>query len=87
MNRITTKELQQLIDLLNTRYGHELSPYGRDSAGKFKANPNVYHIDSAYGGVALDQMGAEGSGTRRISCDGFGTKRELHTFLCGMLAV
>ena len=87
MSRITNKDLQQCCDVLKKRYGYDLNPHGTDAEGKYKPNPNVYHISSAYGGVALEQMMPEGSGVRRISCDGYGTKRQLYTFLRGMLSV
>ena len=86
MNRISHDNLQRCCDALNRHFGYDLEPHGSDDQGHYKPNANVYHISSAYGGVALDQMMPEGSGTRRISCDGFGTKRQLYTFLRGMLA-
>jgi hypothetical protein len=85
MQRITQKDLQDCCDRINSLCGFELEPHGQDEDGKYRANPNVYHLDYAYGGVALGQNSAEGSGSRRVSHDGFGTKRELHRFLLGML--
>ena len=86
MNRITNAHLQQCCNILNKHYGYELEPHGADADGHYKPNPNVYHISGAYGGVALEQMMPEGSGVRRISCDGYGTKRQLYTFMRGMIA-
>lgn len=86
MSRITRDDLQQCCNVLNTRYGYELEPHGKDKNGNYKPNPNVYHISGAYGGVALEQMMPKGSGVRRISPDGYGTKRQLYTFLRGMIA-
>ena len=86
MNRITNNDLEQCCNILNAHYGYKSNPHGIDDNGKYMPNPNVYHISGAYGGVALEQMMPEGSGVRRISCDGYGTKRELYTFLRGMIA-
>lgn len=43
-----------------------------------------YVLSMAYGGYRLDQQ--DGDGYRTISCDGYGTKKQLYTFLRGMLA-
>ena len=86
MNRITNSDIEQAITVLNNRCGFATNPHGINEDGKYMPIPNVYHVSGAYGGVALDQMMPEGSGTRRISCDGFGTKRQLYTFLKGMIA-
>jgi len=85
MNRITQADLEQCCRVLNSGCGYDLEPHGSDEDGKYKPNPNVYHLDYAYGGVALGQMMPTGSGSRRISNGGFGTKRELYTFMTGMI--
>ena len=85
-NRITNQDLQDCCNTLNRGCGYALEPHGTDEDGKYKPNPNVYHVSGAYGGVALDQMMPEGSGTRRVSCDGFDTKRKLYSFMLGMIA-
>lgn len=72
--RITTKDLESLISRLNGN-----KPITWDTIG-------AYRLDQAYGGVKLVQVTSEGGGIREISCDGYGTKRQLYTFLMGMLA-
>lgn len=86
MNRITNQDLQDCCDTLNRGMGYETEPHGTDESGRYRPIPNVYHIAGAYGGVALEQMMPEGSGVRRISHDGFDTKRKLHSFMLGMIA-
>lgn len=83
--RITNKQLEMLVDRLNETRGTPKEPWTRTDSG-LKANVNNYHIDSAYGGVRLVQHMNEGGGIHVISTNGFGTKRELDTFLRGMLA-
>lgn len=51
MNRITIKDLQCMVDRINTVTG---SPMQSWTDGK--ANVGNYHLDWAYGGVALDRM-------------------------------
>lgn len=86
--RITEKDLEQAVRVINTRLGLPLEPYTHDEAGKFKQNPNVYVLDHAYGGVALEQnMPDEGKGSHGVrSVLGRGTKRELHKQLLGFIA-
>ena len=89
MNRITEKDLQNLCDRLNDEYGYEREPYSETNLyGEvaYKANPRTYLISHQYGGVALHQMAKSGTGESDISGMGHVTKRELHTFLRGMLA-
>ncbi|MCP5008185.1 MAG: hypothetical protein GY941_30265 [Planctomycetes bacterium] len=85
MNRIKTKDLDNLVNRINDITGHERKPYA--SGPKFKPNPGVYHLDWAYGGVCLVQMMEKGSGVRSV-LPGFGTKRELYdklqSFLVGL---
>lgn len=88
MERITQKDLQTLVDRINKATGNKLEPYDSSKPG-CNPNPNVYHLDWAYGGVCLIQMMDKGTGVRSI-LPGFGTKRELydkmHAFLGGLAA-
>lgn len=86
MNRINKSDLERLVAELNTRCGYATEPYTKQEDGKYKPNPFNYHLYWAYGGVALDQFGANGSGTRRISTGGCDTKRKLYDFLRAFLA-
>lgn len=84
--RINKSDLEQLVKELNTRKGYNTESYTKDpETGKYIPSPNNYHLYWAYGGVALDQMGEKGSGTRRISHDGCGTKKQLYIFLVAYL--
>jgi len=76
MERITNKDLEYLVQELNAAMGFTGDVYGK---------PGAYTISGAYGGVKLEQF-SEGGGVRTISCDGYGTKRQLYTFLQGYLA-
>lgn len=84
--RITDKDLKECCDVINKGCGYDTEPHGQDEDGHYKPNPNVYHIAGAYGGVALEQMMPKGSGSQRISRDGFDTKRKLYNFMLGMIA-
>lgn len=85
-NRISIKQLEQLVAVLNTRTDHALQPYTRNEAGEFIGNPGNYHLSGAYGGYALDQMMPTGTGVRRISTIGYATKRELYNWITAYLA-
>jgi len=86
MMRVNKSDLEQLVKELNTKYGYEIEPYTKDpETGRYEPSPHNYHLYWAYGGVALDQMAAKGSGTRRISHDGCSTKRKLYDFLIAYL--
>jgi hypothetical protein len=72
MDRITKKRLQTRIDTLNSMTGQPMEAYAKDETGEYIRKPKGlvpcpghYHLDSAYGGVAVDQM-AEGGGVRVI---------------------
>ena len=86
MERITEKQLQAVVDLINreTR-SPEKSWITVD--GKNIAQPGNYHLDWAYGGVQLARMSNTGGGVS-IVISGFGTKRELydkmHAFRAGL---
>ncbi len=86
MNRITNAQLDKLIFRLNTARKQPLTSWTKGDNGLPKANIGNYHIDSAYGGVRLVQHMNESGGIDVISVDGFGTKRQLDSFLRGMLA-
>ena len=84
--RITEKDLQATCDRINRIMDTPLEPYARGE-GNLVANIGCYHLDHAYGGVALHQMDNEGGGVRDI----FGgdlTKRDLyermHAFIKGL---
>lgn len=73
-NRITQKDLEQMVYRLNGNTEPQYSTVG------------AYALSYAYGGVKLIQYINTSGAQREISRDGFGTKRQLYGFLQGMLA-
>ncbi len=87
MDRITNKDLDRLVNFINKATGNPLEPYGKDPVmGGYVANIGNYHIDSAYGGIKLVRMDNDGGGTSDISTNGYGTKRELYSWMVAFLA-
>ena len=92
MNRITEKQLQCVVDRINTVTGNPLESWKQvtESSGKRRniAQVGHYHLDWAYGGVMLCQMMNTGGGV--VTITGRGTKREcydqMHAFLRGIEA-
>jgi len=84
--RITQKDLEHLVSRINRALNRPETPYGKDENGKFKANLGNFHISGAYGGVALEEIQTDGGGVRRISTDGYGTKRQLYTWMTAFLS-
>lgn len=84
--RITEKDLQAMCDRINRMLDKPLDPYAR-TEGNPGANIGCYHLDHAYGRVALYQMASEGGGVRDIF-GGHMPKRELyelmHAFIKGI---
>ena len=85
-NRITQKDLEYLVTQINKATNSPIEQYTKNAEGKYKANPGNYHLSYAYGGVALERMANEGGGDRRISTGGYGTKRELYTWMQAFLS-
>jgi hypothetical protein len=69
-NRITEKDLEWLLKAINARM------IERDGTGA-----QQYQLGFAYGGCKLETKG----GGRSVSHDGYGTKRQLYTFMQGFL--
>lgn len=80
------RELEILIKQINEKTGSPQEHYIRDDSGRLRAQVGHYYISGAYGGVELERVVNEGGGCKSISRDGFGTKKQLGTFLLGMLA-
>lgn len=74
-NRITQKDLEYLVEYLNKAKGFVKPSY--DTVGS-------YRLDYAYGGVKLVLVVNEYGSIRAVSTDGYGTKRQLYTFMQGM---
>ena len=80
---IKKKDLEEMVDLINTLTESPKKPYSKDKNGKFQANLGNYHLNFAYGGVRLCRM-TEGGGSPDISDRH--TKKELKIFLSGFLS-
>ena len=65
MQRITRKDLEGAVNLLNRITGNEPEPYRKEN-DKWVANIGNFHISGAYGGVSLHQMVNEGGGVRDV---------------------
>ena len=85
MERITQKDLDILVQRINEATGNPVSSYRRVN-DKLVGNPCNYHLDYAYGGVKLVQMCSDGHGCSNISTDGFGTKRQLYSWMRAYLS-
>lgn len=79
-DRITEKQLQGQIDLINKLTDNPVEHYGTDGA-----NPGNFYLSMAYGGYKLEQVCSDGHGANDASPFGFDTKRVLHTFLAGVI--
>ena len=86
MQRITQKDLDRIVLRINEATGSPTESHSKDENGRFKANPGNYRLSYAYGGVALERISNEGGGVRRISTDGYGTKRQLYTWMTAFLS-
>ena len=88
MERITRKNLDNLVEHLNKVTGHEAEAYSNNAEGHFTANIGTYVISGAYGGWALHQMDNESGGERDVLSTGHIPARELfnliHAFWRGM---
>ena len=85
MDRITDKRLENRVATLNKMLDRPATSWTRIS-GENKANIGNLHISHAYGGVSLHEMCNDGGGVNDLN-GGHGTKRELDTFISGMMSV
>ena len=87
-NRITEKDLQNLVDQINDTFNIPRETYSKNSDGRYMPNANVYHIDHAYGGVMLAQMSSKEGCTGISTPLGTGPvpKRELYGQLRAFIA-
>jgi hypothetical protein len=76
MTRITDKDLQAVVDMINRMTGNPADPYvdGKPQGG-------CYHLSHAYGGVALHQMCAAGTGIHDTLSRGHMPKRDLYEMM------
>jgi len=77
MNRITEKQLQSLVNCINTVTGSPMKPWNNETT-PMTANIGNYHLSFAYGGVALHQICTNGGGVIDVFSSGHMPKRELY---------
>ena len=80
MQRITRKDLDGAVNLLNRITGNELEPYRKEN-DKWVANIGNFHISGAYGGFSLHQMGNQGGGIRDVFQCGHMPMRDLYSLI------
>lgn len=87
MQQITKSLLEKAVYRLNIAAETPLTPYTKGADGKHHANAGNYHLEWAYGGVALAQMVPGGGCSRPIDM-GFETKRTafeiIHAYTNGL---
>ena len=81
-NTITVKNLQWVVDRINTTTGSPVEQYSKDDG----ANIGNYHLSGAYGGYALYRMVNASGGITDISDSGYMTKRALYDLMRAYLA-
>lgn len=85
MERITDKHLEILVKRINVATKNPVTPWTKYKNGNIKSNIGNYHLDGAYGGVALHQMVNEQGGVDDIFNSGYMTKRDLNNRLRAFL--
>lgn len=89
--RITRRDLEAAIVLLNRLTGSPAEPYTKGDDGKFRANPGNYHLSGAYGGWNVHRMSNEGGGVSCPMSNGHVPARELfgliHAYIKGIETV
>ena len=86
MKRVTQKDLEILVDRINVVTGSPREYSTKDESGKyFHSNIGHYHLSYAYGGVKLERLCNESGGVSTVSHDGYGTKRQLYSFMIAFL--
>jgi len=76
MKRVTNKQLEAQVEGINILTNSPKTSYTKLKPGKYKANINNFHLDYAYGGVALHRMNNLGGGVIDLF-HGHYSKREL----------
>jgi hypothetical protein len=85
MTRKTLKEIEDLVFRINQTAGTPLAPYAKDQeTGQIKSQKGNFHLDFAYGGVALHEMLGDVGGVNDVF-HGHYTKNAMHLLLWGFL--
>ena len=83
--RVTEKQLEYKVKLINEITNSPLEPYTKNDEGKYKSNIGNYHLSHAYGGVQLHKMCNDGGGISTPLNTGYTTKKELYVALNSFL--
>ena len=87
MYRITMRDLEGAVSLLNKLTDQPATPWSKDGNGKMEANIGNYHLSGAYGGWQVHRMVGEGGGVTTPLQTGYVSKREvynaIHAFIRG----
>ena len=83
--RITQKDLEQKVTLLNEITGSPLTHWTRAN-GKITANIGHFYVSQAYGGVNLARNVNLGGGVSETLSCGHMPKKELYQMLCAFIA-
>jgi hypothetical protein len=75
MTIVTQKQLEAVVERINTITKSPIETWKRDKNNKLKAQIGNYHLYGAYGAVALHRIVSDGGGVEEIIH--LGTKREL----------
>jgi len=75
--RITKKDLDCVVNRINSITSSPATSYTKDNNGNFNANIGNYHLSGAYGGYALHRMFNEGGGIEDVFQIGYAPKKEL----------
>lgn len=75
--RISRRDLDATVRLLNEITGNPTEPYRLTESGQWVPNPGAYLLSGAYGGWSLHQM-APGGGERDVLSSGHIPARELY---------
>ena len=80
MQKITRKDLDSAVNLINRITGNEPEPY-RKEGDKWVTNIGNFHVSGAYGGYALHRMCNEAGGISDIFQRGHMPMRELYDLI------
>ena len=61
MERVSKKDLEQAVRVINTLLGTPQEPYSRDKDFNLVKHQGCYYLDGAYGGYQLEQISGDGA--------------------------
>jgi hypothetical protein len=84
MDRITQKDLEELCAEINRRHGFTGKVWNQDG-DRYRSTVGMFTLSGAYGGWKLERIESDGGGVSTVSHDGYGTKRQLYSFMLAYL--